>query len=202
MTAKFPSLENSKCQSLTVCGRLRDSSPRRPKQAVPYNELVARYRIGKFRGYVRVVLGGPKGQHFHVDVVPASRFGGQSPRAVGKLADIRKVLKELNGRKIETHISGDYDVAIRDVPPPFRTIFRETDEEKEGRSVRVTGVEFALDGDALDGIRLSQPRIGADVHITVETSKTTSVDDDYLVRCLAAVDEAFTALMSLGERKE
>jgi len=190
---KFPSFDETRCQSLTLSGELHGISRGERKHLIRREQMIARYKTGKTSAYIRV-LGSPSGKHFHVDTAPAQSFQ-RRPKVTHSLTDIRNVFARLEGHKINVRVSGQYSAAVDEVRESFRSTFEDTSKSPESARIRVTSVAFAIEDSPLQSIRFFQKKANGQIGIELDMLRVLTIDDDYLTECLAIVDKAFTSLL-------
>jgi len=203
MAIRFPSLADTQCKSLTVCGELLTDDTATLQWLRHQKTMQARYGRAGETGYVRIVFAGgrARGRHFHVDVAQREYFGKSPPALTHKIADVRKAFEHLSEEKIRVGIEGVYYVAREQLPDPLHAIFAAGGEMHSGEvSVRLTGATFAMSGAPIREIKLwtreQQDEIGL-VLSNIETSLV--INDTYLEDCLQIVDALFSAFLALSE---
>ena len=199
MAILLPPFENTSCRILTVCGRIKEAE--HPISGVlPAREpAVAAYRAGAQKVYLRVLPGGKKHTHLHVDCATQGFFPKDRAPKVNTTKDkLLAVLDKAAGLSLDAGICGGFLVPVADLPEQGLIRSLSAEQKTGDLSARLTSGECKIEGAPVG--RLSW-RIEDDqkhVFIRIEAGRQEKVDEQYLVRALGWIEKQFN-LFVLGK---
>lgn len=199
MAMQLPRFEKTSCRILTVCGRIKEEENPLPKLLPQKKPLVAAYRAAGQNVYLRVLPGGKKHTHLHVDCALRAFFGkDRGPKATAKKADIVKILGQAAGLTIDVGICGGFLVPLSDLPEGGLVRSLSTEQKTGDMSVRLTSGECKIDGAPVRRLFWSIGDEQKDVFVRLEAERQEKVDDQYLMRSLDWIEKQFS-LFVLGK---
>ena len=86
MPIKFPDFRDARCIAVGACGSL-DTDEKETLEAIEKLKdqvLIASYRIGKTIAFIRVLFGGEKKRHIHIDAYRREAFGRRLPKVTNR----------------------------------------------------------------------------------------------------------------------
>jgi len=193
MSFRFPSFADSKCVSLTACGRLVTDDKPLLKWISTQETLQARYRAKNRTGFVFVSMGGEAKDAVHIDVSMPEYFRKGLPKATNKISEVRAAVERLYGIRIDAHIAGRYLVGLKNLPPMIASLIADTTVGEV--SLRTIGGTIAVTGAPIDVIhwRIWESRNCAALDLNAWA--TLEINEDYLNTCLGHLDPAFNELL-------
>lgn len=199
MPITLPLFGNTSCRALTVCGRIKE--PKHPMVSVlPAREpLVAAYRGADEKVYLRVLPGGKKHTHLHVDCALQGFFPkDHAPKTNTTKDKLLAVLEKAVGLTLDAEICGEFLVPLADLPEQGLIRSLSAEQKTADLSARLTSGECKIEGAPVRRMFWSIRDEQKDVFIRIEANREEKVDDQYLVRSLEWIEKQFT-LFVLGK---
>jgi hypothetical protein len=159
--------------------------------------LVAMARPSSGSIYVVLIIGGPKDNHFHVEVATAEythkRLGESPDKPPSKMADIRRAFQRVRGERAVVFINAGFELN----PEQFPSIITSTLVEAKYGDVRMqtTGGRIDVTGAPIERIIWSKQRDADRARVNVRARKSVVLNDNYLVDALDFVSTAFNAIV-------
>ncbi len=202
MIVRLPSFADTECRFLTACGQVATDRSDVLKWLRGQKTMEAQYRRSGCTGYVRVMFGGKRGGHLHVDVAAREFFlkhHRSPPRPTHKIAEVREALGRVAGYDISSRIAGTYFVDQEKLPPFVKSTIAETTSVRDV-SIKTTGGTLSVTGAPINSIRWWLREDQDDALVQLEAEKTFALDEGYLEECLDVLDSAFEAFVLQGEK--
>lgn len=199
MAFLLPVLENTSCRILTVCGRIKEAD--HPISGVlPAREpAVAAYRAGEQKVYLRVLPGGKKHPHLHIDCAAQECFGkDRAPKTTTTQAKLLKVLEKAVGLTLDAGICGGFLVPLADLPEQGLIRSLSAEQKTGDLSARLTSGECKIEGAPVGRLFWRIEDDQKTVFIRIEAGRQEKVDEQYLVRALGWIEKQFN-LFVLGK---
>ena len=192
---QVPDFTDTSCVYFQACGRLLRSATAREEPMISLRST----RAG--RSYLRLIAGGSKNHHLHVDIALAKVFPrGERPSANTKTPAILRQLSAHGGQKIDLLLIGRFILNINDTTPDSGLLFtgpRSVVSSINDATVGLVGARLAISNDAhIDMIHWEI--IGSEALIDIYGRCKTEVSDDYLVSAFGVIQKAFATYI-LGE---
>ena len=199
MPITLPLFGNTSCRILTVCGRIKE--PKHPMVSVlPAREpSVAAYRGADEKVYLRVLPGGKKHTHLHVDCALHGFFSkGHAPKTNTTKDKLLAVLEKAVGLTLDAEICGGFLVPLADLPEQGLIRSLSAEQKTADLSARLTSGECKIEGAPVKRMFWSIRDEQKNVLIGIEANREDKVDDQYLLRSLEWIEKQFT-LFVLGK---
>lgn len=160
--------------------------------------MIAAYKKGGKRHFVRLMTGGRKEKHFHLEVALASWFPADAqPTITSKVSEIQETAVEILGAKLDLNLSCDFTLDFKKLPEggPIRLLSAET--RVAGTAVQLTAGVLSVSGSRINEIAWS--RYNEDmVMITLEAHLDLNVAPKYLSEGQELMERFFRVLV-LGQ---
>lgn len=199
MAFLLPVFENSSCRILTVCGRIKDDE--HPVSGLlPEGEpMVATYQAAGRKVYLRLLSGGKKHTHLHVDLAAQEFFGkDRAPKTNTTKTKLLRILDEAESMTLDCGVCGGFVVPLDGLPEQGLIRSLSAEQKTGGLAVRLTSGECKIDGAPVRRLYWNINEGEKTVFIRVEGSREDKVDDRYLVRTFDWIGEQFN-LFVLGK---
>lgn len=198
MAIDLPNLSSSTSARIVACGAVYTDEKAILEWLKTRRHMIAAYKKGGARHFVRLMTGGRKNRHFHFEVALAKWFPSDAqPTVTSKLSEIQETAAKLLGAKLDLNLSCDFSMDFKQLPEggPIRLLSAET--RAAGTSVQLTAGVLTVSGSRINEIawsRYSEDR----VMITLEAQLDLNVGPKYLSEGQELMERFFRVLV-LGQ---
>jgi hypothetical protein len=192
----LPLFENTPCRILTVCGRITEATHPMTGLLPEHEPLVAPYRAAGRKAYLRILPGGKKNPHLHVDCALHKFFPkDRPPKTNATRVKLLGILDKAVGLSLECVVRGGFVVSLADLPD--QGIIRALSaEQKAGElSARLTRGECRIEGAPVRQLFWNIDDDRHEVFVGIVGSREDKVDGRYLVRAFDWIQKQFTLLV-------
>jgi hypothetical protein len=199
MPIVLPRLGKTLCSALTVCGYIRELKHPMVSVLPEKDAWVAAYQGENEKVFIRILPGGNKHTHLHVDCFSKKFFDEKRiPKTNITKNKLLSVLEKAIGLTLDAEIYGGFIVPLTDLPESglIRSLF--TEHKTADMSVQLTSGECKIEGTPVRSMSWTIKGDRKNVHIGIEASREEKVDEQYLVRTLEWIEKQF-ALFILGK---
>lgn len=198
MAIDLPNLSSSTSTRIVACGAVYTQEKPILEWLKTRRHMIAAYKKGGKRHFVRLMTGGRKEKHFHLEVALADWFPTDAqPTITSKLSEIQETAVEILGAKLDLNLSCDFSLDFKKLPEggPIRLLSAET--RVAGTAVQLTAGVLTVSGSRINEIAWS--RYNEDmVMITLEAHLDLNVAPKYLSEGQELMERFFRVLV-LGQ---
>jgi hypothetical protein len=198
MAIDLPNMSASTSTRIVACGAVYTEEKSVREWLKERRHMIAAYKKGGKRHFVRLMTGGRKDRHFHLEVALANWFPGDAqPTVTSKLSEVQEAAAEILGAKLDLHLSCDFTIEFKKLPDggPIRLLSAET--RVAGTAVQLTAGVLTVSGSRINEIAWS--RYSEDmVMITLEAHLDLNVAPKYLLEGQEMMERFFRVLV-LGQ---
>jgi len=198
MPVYLPNLASEKSCRLVACGLVHSDKKAVLDWLKERRRFIASYKKEKNRHFVRLMTGGRRDRHFHLEIALASWFPkNQQPKAASKISEIQDAIDRISGEKLDLNLSADFSSSLAQLPEsgPIRLLSTKT--SMAGTSVQLTAGTLDVSGSRINQIQWCL--INEDkVMVTLETQVDSSVTAKYLTEAHEMMEKYYRVLV-LGQ---
>lgn len=199
MAFLLPVFNKTSCRILTVCGRIKDTDHPIAGLLPAGDPLVAAYQAAGRKVYLRLLPGGKKHTHLHVDCASQEFFGKvRPPKTNTTKAKLLRMFDKAEGLMLDCGVCGGFVVPLADLPEQGLIRSLSSEQKTGGLAARLTSGECMIEGAPVHRLYWNINEGEKTVFVRVEGSREDKVDDQYLVRAFDWIDEQFD-LFVLGK---
>jgi hypothetical protein len=198
MSIELPNLQDTSSCRLIACGAIQTTKQELLGWLSTPRTMIAAYSKGRVRHFARLMTGGNKPKHFHLEVALSSWFPtNMKPDANDKLAAIQKAVEHVSGEKIELNMLSEFRVPISSLAQtgPIRLLSTET--SVGGTTIQLTAGTVSVTGSRIREIsweRLTEK----EVSISLRAQMNSVVAAKYLLDAGDLMGRLFKVLV-LGQ---
>ena len=156
--------------------------------------MVSSYSKAKVRHLIRLITGGPKKQHFHVEIALPSWFPARSPKPTEKISAVQQMFSRLIGEGIALNVWADFLIDSDQLPEkgPIRILSAKA--EAAGTTIELTGGVLSVVGSVIN--RISWARVSEkQTQIQLRAAVETTVRAGYLYDSHDLIERFFRVLL-------
>jgi len=199
MAFLLPVFDNTSRRILTVCGRIEDAGHPIAGLLPDGEPLVAAYQAAGRKVYLRVLPGGKKHTHLHVDCATQEFFGkDRAPKTNTTRTKLLRILDKAVGLTLDCGVCGGFVVPLVDLPEQGLIRSLSAEQKTGGLSARLTSGECKIEGAPVRRLYWNMDDGENTVFVRVDGSRKDKVDNQYLVRAFDWIGQQFD-LFVLGK---
>lgn len=168
-------------QSLRLCGSILTKKPDLVKLLKKQREEVIKFRRKKNTYYFRLLTGGAKRNHFHLETAHRNRFGKNFPTATGSRKTIKQIFEAVRGQKINVSVVAAFTEKFADLPERGMIRLVSVDTRTGDVGIRLKGGIFGLKGSPVSSLSWSL-RPDETVLIYIFAIRHEVIDETYMIR--------------------
>lgn len=153
MAFELPNLKSGRASRLFACGAVVTENKKLLEWLSSERQLVAAYTKSGVRYFARLMTGGRKKKHFHMEVALADWFrDAGTPSANSKISDINACVERVLGDKIALNLGADFLVRSDELPDagPIKILSAKT--QAAGTTIELTGGVLSVAGSRITQI--------------------------------------------------
>jgi len=153
MAFELPNLRTGRASRLVACGAVLTENKKLLKWLSSERQLIAVYSKSGVRHFVRLMTGGRKKKHFHVEVALADWFrDAGTPTSNSKISDVNDCVDRVIGDKTALNLGADFLVRSDELPDagPIKILSAKT--QAAGTTVELTGGVLSVAGSRITQI--------------------------------------------------
>lgn len=202
MALAWPTMTNSKCTALTLCGEVGERDESAPAGFVHDESwLIANYvRDGQeiFVRFGRTTKKKAGTHHFHLDISPAGAFAKGPPKANSDMAEIERAIDPLSGLPYQAKLTGSYRLTRPELPEVMKSLMVKT--SSDGVEVELTGATLTVkrEGMPIQKIQWEASQKSDTVFVTSELTISTTIKPSLLEESLNLLEAAYASFFERG----
>jgi len=196
MEIVLPNLAEAHCERISACGRVESPDTALAEILSARRYVIAPYTKGGTKHFVRIILGDPPKNHFHIEVARASWFRNGLPKKTAKLGEIATLVSPVFGEKITVGYDCDFSLPFSDLPEngPIKVLSGST--SAAGTSVELTAGKLKVSGSYISSIQWERVEDEGDrVRISLDWTKKIEIKADYLCDAFELAERFFKVLV-------
>jgi len=195
MAIILPDLHAESSARLIACGALQTDSPDVLKWLETSREMIAGYSRRGVRHFVRLITGGKKKKHFHLEVALADWFPSDlKPQTTHKLSEVETAVNRVLGERIDLNIGATFPLEFDELPEtgPIRLLSAET--RVAGTTIQLTAGVLTVSGSRIK--KISWEQVSKEkVMITLRARLESRVQPKYLLEANDVMERFFKVLV-------
>ena len=153
MVVELPNLRPGRASRLIACGAISTDNKALLEWLASERHLIAAFTKNKVRHFVRLMTGGRRKRHFHLEVALADWFRDAGiPTANTKISGIHDAVKRVAGHKITLNLGADFLIRTEELPEagPIKILSAKT--QAAGTTIELTGGVLSVSGSRITQI--------------------------------------------------
>lgn len=174
MVFELPNLRSGRASRLIACGAILTDNKKLLEWLSSERQLIAAYTKGGIRHFARLITGGRKKKHFHLEVALADWFRDAGvPTPNSKISEIHDAIERVIGLKIALNLGADFLIRSEELPEtgPIKILSAKT--QAAGTTIELTGGVLSVAGSRITQIswgRIDETRTMITLHAYLDST--------------------------------